>query len=125
MASEKALDMSAPESPVPEKFSGEMHPAAQDVEKHSDDASSSDGFTIDPEAEKRLLWKLDLTIFPILYVIYMMSFLDRINISNARIQGLATELGIATGNKFNIALFVSLAIPSWWERIPSSIIVRA
>ena len=118
MASEKALDMSAPESPVPEKFSGEMHPAAHDVEKLPDDTSSSDEFTIDPAAERRLLRKLDLTIFPILYVIYMMSFLDRINISNARIQGLATELGIATGNKFNIALFVSLASPSWERSLP-------
>lgn len=47
---------------------------------------------IDPKAERKLLQKLDLVIWPVFFVIYMMSFLDRINISNARIQGMAAEL---------------------------------
>ncbi|KAK1239269.1 hypothetical protein MKX07_008757 [Trichoderma sp. CBMAI-0711] len=57
----------------------------------------------DPRAESRLVRKLDLIIFPTFFVIYMMSFLDRINISNARIQGMVEDLDL-TGNKFNIAL---------------------
>lgn len=60
---------------------------------------------IDPEAERRLLRKIDLHVYPILFVIYMLSFLDRINISNARIQGLTEDLNME-GNDFNIALFV-------------------
>jgi hypothetical protein len=32
--------------------------------------------------------------------------LDRINISNARIQGMTEEINLS-GNRFNIALFVS------------------
>lgn len=55
--------------------------------------------------EDRLVRKLDLTVFPILFLVFTMSFLDRINISNARIQGLTEELEL-TGNRFNIALFV-------------------
>jgi hypothetical protein len=46
-----------------------------------------------------------LDVFPILFVIYMMSFLDRINISNARIQGLDDDIDLG-GNRFNIVLFV-------------------
>lgn len=61
---------------------------------------------IDPKAESRLVRKLDFIIFPTFFVIYMMSFLDRINISNARIQGLVTELDLV-GTRFNVALFVS------------------
>lgn len=61
---------------------------------------------IDPEAERRLLRKLDLTLFPVFFVIYMMAFLDRINISNASIQGLTAELHLDEGNRFNVALFV-------------------
>lgn len=61
---------------------------------------------IDPKVERRLLMKLDLCIYPPLFVIYMMSFLDRINISNARIQGMTEEIDFS-GNRFNIALFVS------------------
>jgi hypothetical protein len=65
---------------------------------------------IDPKAERKLLLKLDLVIWPVFFMIYMMSFLDRINISNARIQGMAAELDMLEGTRFNIALFVSLAI---------------
>lgn len=90
---------------------GHQVTAIHDVEsKLSDkglDSPTTDTRPIDPAAERRLLRKLDLTIFPVLYIVYMMSFLDRINISNARIQGLAKELDL-TGNKFNIALFVSI-----------------
>lgn len=95
-----------------EKTSGEhavTTTGVHDAESNSVDkglASPTDPDFIDPAAEKRLLWKLDLTIYPILYIVYMMSFLDRINISNARIQGLTGDLEL-TGNRFNIALFVS------------------
>lgn len=88
---------------------------AQDVGDNSSDKESPppylDSGDIDPAAERRLLWKLDLTIYPILYVVYMMSFLDRINISNARIQNLGDDIDL-TGNKFNIALFVSSSLTS-------------
>jgi MFS family permease len=60
---------------------------------------------IDPAVERRLLMKLDLCIYPILFVVYTLSFLDRINISNARIQNMANDIDIS-GNHFNIALFV-------------------
>lgn len=76
------------------------------------DSSSKNGSSTPPTsshmdvaAEKRLLRKLDLTIYPILYLVYMMSFLDRINIANARIQGLTADLDLS-GSRYNIALFV-------------------
>lgn len=68
-------------------------------------AMSDSSLDDDAEAEKRLVRKMDLTVFPILFVVYMLSFLDRINISNARIQGMTQDLDL-TGNRFNIALFV-------------------
>jgi hypothetical protein len=79
-----------------------------DPEKLSQDAAESDvhATDIDPVEEKALIRKLDLCIYPILYITYMLSFLDRINISNARIQGLTQDLEL-TGNRFNIALMVS------------------
>jgi hypothetical protein len=61
---------------------------------------------IDPKAERRLVMKLDLIIFPVFFVIYLMAFLDRINISNAAIQGLTAELHLDEGNRFNVVLFV-------------------
>jgi hypothetical protein len=71
---------------------------------------------IDPQAEARLVRKLDLVVYPVLFIVYMMSFLDRINISNARIQGLVKDLDL-TGNRFNIALFVCLQPQGATEKV--------
>lgn len=67
---------------------------------------------IDPKAERRLLTKLDFTIFPVFFIIYLMAFLDRINISNAAIQGLTEELNLNEGSRFNVVLFVRSSLPS-------------
>ena len=37
-------------------------------------------FEIDPVAEKKLLWKLDLRVVPVLWLLFMLAFLDRTNI---------------------------------------------
>ena len=37
-------------------------------------------YEIDPEAEKKLLWKLDLRVVPVLWFLFLLSFLDRTNI---------------------------------------------
>jgi hypothetical protein len=37
--------------------------------------------------EKKLVWKLDLRLIPWLSLLYLLSFLDRTNIGNAKIQG--------------------------------------
>jgi hypothetical protein len=49
--------------------------------------SEVDDFYIDPEAEKRLVRKLDWRLIPWLCLLYLISFLDRTNIGNAKIQG--------------------------------------
>jgi len=80
--------------------------AESDLEKVV--SGTAEAFEMDPEEERRLLRKLDWNIYPTLFVVYTLAYLDRINISNAKIQGLTEELHL-TGNKFNITLFVRLA----------------
>ncbi|KIL65350.1 hypothetical protein M378DRAFT_105323 [Amanita muscaria Koide BX008] len=58
-----------------------------------------------PEQERRLWRKIDIRLLPMLGLMYLMSYLDRGNIANARIDGLETQLGL-TGNQFNTALTV-------------------
>lgn len=74
------------------------------------DASDSNGpppaGAVDPEAEQKLLLKLDLMLWPVFFVVYVMAFLDRINISNASIQGMTAELQLDVDGRFNVALFV-------------------
>ena len=48
-----------------------------------------------PAEEKRLVRKLDLYLLPPLTLLYLLSFLDRSNVANARIEGLVTDLFIS------------------------------
>ncbi|KAL8713597.1 MAG: hypothetical protein Q9220_002459 [cf. Caloplaca sp. 1 TL-2023] len=62
--------------------------------------------------DRRLLWKLDLRLIPWLCLLYLISFLDRTNIGNARLIGLEKSLNI-TGGQYNAALslfFVSYSL---------------
>ncbi|PHH83152.1 hypothetical protein CDD83_3057 [Cordyceps sp. RAO-2017] len=77
---------------------------------------------IDPEAERRLVAKLDLIIYPAFFIIYTMSFLDRINIGNARIQGMVEDLDLH-GGRFNIALFAYFVSYILLE-VPSNMVIR-
>lgn len=43
---------------------------------------------------KKLLRKIDMTLLPLLSLMYLLSFLDRANIGNARISGLEEDLGM-------------------------------
>lgn len=56
---------------------------------------------IDPVAEKKLLWKIDWHLIPILWLLFLCAFIDRINIGNARIQGLEKDLHMK-GNDYNM-----------------------
>ena len=54
--------------------------------------------------ERALVTKIDLHVIPYLCVMYLLAFLDRVNISNANVFGLTEELHLESGNKFNTDL---------------------
>jgi len=64
-----------------------------------------DDLVIDPELDKRLTRKFDRHVVPWLFGLWLLAFIDRSNIGNARIDGLAEDLHL-DANKFNIALAV-------------------
>lgn len=58
------------------------------------------------------MWKVDLWLIPWLSLLYLLSFLDRTNIGNARLAGLEDDIGMKTGD-YNLALtifFISYAV---------------
>ena len=57
------------------------------------------------EAERRLRWKIDLYIVPIVALLYALCTIDRVNIGNARLAGLERTLNLH-GNDFNALLSV-------------------
>ena len=78
----------------------------------------------DKAAERRLLLKLDLYVLPVLFLLFLVSFVDRSNVANARIQGLEKSLGIdPKSNGYNVALF-SFTIPYVLFEVPANITLK-
>ncbi|EHA56279.1 high-affinity nicotinic acid transporter [Pyricularia oryzae 70-15] len=71
----------------------------------------------DQKATKALLRKLDWNIIPFMSLIYLLCFLDRTNIGNARLDNLEKDLGL-TGIQYNDCLailfpfYIAAEIPS-------------
>jgi len=85
-------------------------------------ADFQDDTYIDPAAEKALLRKLDMWIIPPVMLLYLLSFLDRVNIGNARLYGLEEDLGL-TGSQYQIAvslLFVTYIL----SELPSNLVIK-
>jgi hypothetical protein len=87
-----------------------------------DQLDSSDQESLHGINEKALLRKLDRKLLPALTFLYLLSFLDRSNVGNARIEGLATDLKI-TGNEYLTGLtlfFVGYVI----FEVPCNIVLK-
>jgi sugar phosphate permease len=54
---------------------------------------------------KKLMWKIDLCVVPPFCLLYFLAFLDRVNISNAKIYGMEESLHLSS-NQFSAALTV-------------------
>ncbi|KAF2861832.1 MFS general substrate transporter [Piedraia hortae CBS 480.64] len=72
--------------------------------------------------ERKLLARIDLHVIPFLCVLYLLAFLDRVNIGNANVYGLSEELGLK-GHEYNVALVVFF-IPYILFEIPSNILLK-
>lgn len=66
------------------------------------DGASNEFGDINP---KKVLTKLDLHLIPVVSLLFLLSFLDRGNIGNARIEGLAESLKM-TGPQYNWSCIV-------------------
>ena len=62
--------------------------------------------SISPDNEKqRIPSPVDLHLIVLLWILFILSFIDRINLGNVRVLGILKELHL-TGNRFKIALQV-------------------
>ncbi|PSK36383.1 hypothetical protein C7M61_003852 [Candidozyma pseudohaemuli] len=99
-------------------------------EEFSDDVEKKQGVVADVEPidtaeaedfsdidEQKLLRRMDWRLLPLFTVLYLLSFLDRGNIANAKIEGLAEDLNLRN-HQYNMCLtiffifYASLEIPS-------------
>lgn len=87
--------------------------------EHVDTAAS---IVIDHEAERKLVRKLDWFIIPVVMALYLFSFLDRVNIGNARLYGMTEDLHLK-GNRYQTAvsmLFVTYIL----SEVPSNLVLK-
>ncbi len=73
--------------------------------------------------DRKLLWKLDLRLIPWLCLLYLISFLDRTNIGNAKLDGLTTSLHITSG-QYNACLSIFFVSYALFEPITNILLKR-
>ncbi|KAJ4034213.1 hypothetical protein NW756_013954 [Fusarium oxysporum] len=87
-----------------------------------DENPKSEEQLIDPIHEKKVIRKVDRNLVPILFLLFLCAFIDRINIGNARIQGLEADLNML-GEDYNIALFTFFILYILLE-VPCNILLK-
>lgn len=73
--------------------------------------------TWDPAVEKALVRKIDMRIFPIMIVLFVLNFIDRNNFANARLRGLEEDLNLTdvqyqTCISILLVGYVAMQVPS-------------
>jgi len=99
-----------------------IHNIECESEKKLADHQVEDATASDELLERKALWKLDLTIIPIVATFYFLSFLDRSNLGNARIAGLQKSLHLSD-KQYSIALTVTY-IPYIMAEIPANLLLK-
>ncbi|KAF3910959.1 hypothetical protein AA313_de0200207 [Arthrobotrys entomopaga] len=79
--------------------------SAEELKQSTTQDKGTTQLRIDPEAERRLVRKLDWHIPPLVGFLFLLSFLDRSNIGNAKIAGMADDLEL-TGNRYSWLLTI-------------------
>ena len=72
------------------------------------------------QEERRLVRKIDLVVVPILLVLYLLSFLDRSNIGNAKLEGLVKDIKLRDYSTALTLFFVGYVI----GEVPANIVLK-
>ncbi|KAF2137736.1 uncharacterized protein K452DRAFT_98001 [Aplosporella prunicola CBS 121167] len=92
-------------------------------------ASTASMIVYDDHAlDRKLLWKRDVVLIPTMGVLYMLLFLDRTNIANARALGIGSPSGLEAAldmpsNGYNIALVI-FYIPFVLVEVPANLLLN-
>lgn len=89
--------------PLREKESEKL---AHVVPSETESPNGSPASEITPQMEEKILRKMDLRLIPMLAVLYLLAFLDRGNIGNAKIEGMLDDL-VGFSLSFFFGLYIS------------------
>ncbi|KAL0933915.1 vitamin H transporter [Colletotrichum truncatum] len=85
--------------------------------------SSSQTITWTEEEEKALVRKIDLFLMPTIWLMYLLSYMDRTNIGNAKIAGMADDLSLSS-SQYSVVLVVFFIGYVLFEPPSNMILVR-
>lgn len=109
----------------------EKEPSSPDFDKQDVVPRYDNNYEEDPElvpcppntTESKLVARIDLHVIPFLCIMYLLAFLDRVNIANANVFGLSEELDLLRDNRYNTALVIFF-VPYILFEIPSNILLK-
>ncbi|KAF5349217.1 hypothetical protein D9756_009501 [Leucocoprinus leucothites] len=101
--------------------------SSSDPEKHNTSGAagsdrSESPILVDHALEKRVWRKLDFYVLPVVAIFYLLSFLDRTNLGNARVAGLQKDLKM-DNKQYSIALTVTY-VPYIVAELPSNLLLK-
>jgi len=99
-----------------------LHTIPSTIVEEENDIKTNEHRTSDDPDDKKLLRKLDLHLIPTMTLLYLLSYLDRVNIGQAKIDGLMESLNL-TSAQYNACLSVFFATYVIFE-IPSNLILK-
>ncbi|KAJ4397346.1 hypothetical protein N0V93_001571 [Gnomoniopsis smithogilvyi] len=102
-----------------------LHNNTEDEIKRIAALALAEGTTLDSFKhldEKKILRKMDLRLIPVLALLYLLSFLDRGNIGNAKIEGLQEDLGLRS-YEYNWCLTAFFFTYAAFE-VPSNLLLK-
>ncbi|THV07792.1 MFS general substrate transporter [Dendrothele bispora CBS 962.96] len=85
-------------------------------------SGSQESFEYTDEEARRAVRKLDYAILPAMTMFYLLSFLDRANIGNARVAGLQRDLHMSD-HQYSIVVTI-LYVPYILAELPSNLLLR-
>ncbi|KAF3481783.1 MFS transporter [Arthroderma uncinatum] len=106
--------------------SDQLEEPCQVVQPDKIDLDDPDAHLSEAEREKidkQLLWKLDLKLIPWLSLLYLVSFLDRTNVGNAKLEGLLKDLHLTDG-QYAAALTIFFVSYSVFEPVTNVLLKR-
>jgi hypothetical protein len=98
-----------------------------DIEKsviveESSPQPNDDDIYIDPEKERRLLWKCDIFLTSLLTLAFLSAYLDRSNIGNAAVAGMLTDLNMSRQDFASKLIDVYLVVSLTRDRCCSDVL---
>jgi MFS family permease len=92
------------------------------VDQSQTDLREAAQLEIDHAAEKKLVRKVDRFVVPVVMIAYLLCFLDRVNIGNARLYGLEEDLNMSSA-QYQAAVAV-LFVTYVLVEVPSNLILK-